>query len=238
MVTKDIAVKWISVGLVSSYFIGCSGAESPKIVGKKLVSQEATSGDASPSKDDPATHPAVETPVEANPVGNTEALPKPEVVAGDKQKVENLALLASGKLITQVNITNADGWGTSAANPVVVKIPVTAAGALIVPPALPQDQQVPCMKDNPAGDTPFAGVNSLHAGIKFCNDSGTAIQLHSSARGPVNHGSSIATGTCQIMLVVRGVAADGATYDHMKGAGNGSVFMKLVKVLPDGSEMP
>lgn len=241
MGTKKIAAKWLSVGLASSYFISCSQADSTQIAGKKLLSSEAKTEDASGAKDDPNTHPAVETPVDSN-AGNTnpvsEVVPTPEALEVDKMKAENLALLSSGRLITQYNVTNTAGWGTSAANPVLVKVPVNAAGELIVPPVIPQDQQVPGMKDNLAGDTPFAGVNSLHAGIKFCNDSGAAIHLHSSARGPVNHGSSIATGTCQIMLVVRGVANNGSTYDHIRGAGNGSVFMKLVKILPDGSVMP
>ncbi|MEI8026376.1 MAG: hypothetical protein WCI18_08505 [Pseudomonadota bacterium] len=239
MVAKTNLLRYLSVGVTWTYLASCSQADSNQIVSKKSGTNAdkvlAKGGDAVSGN---PTHPKEEVAVDPNAkVQNV--TPKPQEPGNlEKTKADNAALLASGKLITQFNVTNPMGWGTSSKNPIVVKVPVTEAGALIVPPTLPTNQQVAGVKDSLVGDEAFAGVNSLYAGIKFCNDTNIAIQLHSSGNGPVNHGREIAAGTCQIMMVVRALANSGSTYDHKLGAGKGSVFVKLVKVLPDGSEMP
>ncbi len=242
MGTKSRVLRGLSYGVTWIYLASCSQADSNQILSKTsgtTSDKVLTKKDSDAVSVDP-THPKQEVPIDPNAKKAPPSTPEmaKEPVSVDKTKADNAATLASGKVITQFNVTNPISWGTSAANPIVVKVPVTAAGTLIVPPTLPTNQQVAGVKDTLVGDAAFTGVNSLYAGIKFCNDTTVGIHLHSSANGPVNHGREIAAGTCQIMMVVRALANNGATYDHKMGAGAGSVFIKLVKVLPDGSEMP
>jgi hypothetical protein len=229
---------WV-LSVLGFFMLSCSKDESSAIKLKdKGIQQQVASGhgptpdttnpNANQEQDatavPPAEKPPVETPkVKANP---------------DAAKAANVAMLASGRVVTQVSITNAVGWGTSAATPIEIKVPVTAAGALILPPTLPATQQVAGVKDNLAADTPFEGVTTLHAALKVCNETGRGIQLHSGGGGPFKHGNAIATGTCQIMLVNNLANNPGSSYDHMQGSNAGNVLFKFRKILPDGSEMP
>lgn len=237
MGTRNNLLRYLSFGVTWTYLASCSLADSNQIVSKKSgAGADKVLANGSDAVSGDPTHPKEEVAVDPNAKN---AIPNSKkAVPLEKAQADNAALLASGKLITQFNVTDPIGWGTSTLNPIVVKVPVTEAGAIIVPPTLPSNQQVAGVKDTLVGDAAFSGVNSLYAGIKFCNDTPSAIQLHSSENGPVNHGKEIAAGSCQIMMVVRAVANSGSTYDHKLGAGKGSVFIKLVKVLPDGSEMP
>ena len=237
MATKTNVLKYLGLSLAWTV-VSCSQSDSYEITAKKSSPPPEVSGDDALG-DEPHSHGVeddqqTEVP-NAQPVAsNTEGQ---KVVTPEQTKTANLAMLASGKLITQFNVKDPAGFGTSAANSIVVKIPVSKEGVFTPPNTTNLRQQVPGVKDSVMGDTPFAGVTNIHAGIKFCNDTMVAIQLHSGGTGPVEHGSPIQADKCAIMLVARGVANSGATYRH-GGPPAQKVFIKLVKVLPDGSEMP
>lgn len=227
---------------VSGFFmLSCSKDESSVIKLKDSSSQKQVASGHGPTPD--TTNPVANQEQDATAVPPAKTPPvvvAPPKVEGtpDAAKAANVAMLTSGRVVTQVVITNPVAWGTSAASPIEIKVPVTAAGALILPPTLPTTQQVAGVKDNLAADTPFDGVTTLHAELKVCNETGRGIQLHSGGGGPFRHGNAIATGTCQIMLVNNLAANPGSTYDHMQGANAGNVLFKFKKILPDGSEMP
>ena len=237
MATKTNVLKYLGLSLAWT-LVSCSQADSYEITAKKKSAFSGSSADDALGEgshthdveDDQQTEVANAQPVASNTEGQ-------KVVTPEQTKTANLAMLASGKLITQFNVKDPVGFGTSAANPIVVKIPVSKEGVFTPPNTTTLRQQVLGFKDSLMGDTPFGGVTNVHAGIKICNDTTAPIQLHSGGTGPVEHGSPIQADKCAIMLVARGVANSGATYRH-GGPPAQKVFIKLVKVLPDGSEMP
>ena len=235
-----------ALGVTGIFMFSCSQEDSTAIKlkganGQNQIVKDETSGHGPVASSDDATVTQSQDPATVSPKTTPPPAVLPPVVPPNPatEQAANVAMLTAGRVVTQVNITNPVAWGTSAAAPIEIKVPVTAAGALIVPATLPGDQQVPGVKDNLAGDTPFAGVTTLHGELKVCNDSTRAIQLHSGGGGPFKHGDTgIAVGTCQIMLVNNLAANPGGTYDHMQGAGAGAVLFKFKKILPDGSVMP
>jgi len=243
MATKTNVLKYLGLSLAWTV-VSCSQADSYVITAKKNSAPSEVSVDdalGSHTHDDPLDN-QVEVEAEKDNCGanlqpfisNAEGQ---KVVSPEQTKSDNLTMLACGKLISQFNVKDPAGFGTSAANPIVVKIPVSKEGVFTPPNTTVLKQQVPGVKDSLMGDKPFAGVTNLHAGMKICNDTANNLQLHSDNSGPVEHGDPIQAGTCAIMLVARGVANSGATYRHGDEKKQ-KVFIKSVKVLPDGSEMP
>ena len=173
----------------------------------------------------------------ATPKTTTPTTPAPTVLTPAQI---NKAMLDSGRLVTQFNITNAAAWGTSTTARLKLKVAVDAAGAVIVPATLPAIEQIPAVKDKPADDAKFVGVTTLVSTMKICNDSGAAIYLHSQGNAPFKHGNGpIATGTCQQFLVDRLTATDGGSYDHTAGNNVANyVYLQIEKIGPDGNVVP
>jgi hypothetical protein len=182
-----------------------------------------------------ATKPA-ETP--AAPA-NTPPAP---IVADPMKKLANKAMF------NMVTVTNAQGWGTSAANRLKIQVAVDAAGAIIPNQAGLATQylaKIDATDPNKIALTDRNGnavaINAMSSFMVVCNQSGQNIYLHSGTGGaPFSHGNAaVANGACAAYPAQNLRATDGATYDHIAGdRPENQIFIQLEKIGPDGKVVP
>jgi len=240
----------ISLATLLAFGTACSKAPSYNTGVQTAATEQAVSDNATgshgPMPHDDVTPKAPETKpdVVATKPSETPSTPPPSsaIVADPMKKLSNKAMF------NMVNVTSAQGWGTTASNRLKVQVAVDAAGAIIPNQAGLATQYV--AKIDPTDPNKIAladrqgnavAVNSISSFMVVCNQSGQNIYLHSGTGGaPFSHGNAaVATGTCAAYPAQNLRATDGATYDHIAGdQPQNQIFIQLEKIGPDGKVVP
>jgi len=250
----------VAFGLLAT-INACSGSKPDYKAKATLGTQDAivSEGDKTPDKNDhgpdplkpddiakvPTTPPAPPAPPTPPPPG---ALATPNAESFKK-------MMTNQQVYSVVRITNAQGWGTSAANPLTVNVAVDANGAAIPASAgtqlflkTPLTAAAPIDYNNPPKlefvnrQNAPATLTGMASVFVVCNDQATAIYLHADGGNgtPFNHGNSaIAQGQCAAFPALSANATAGRSYDHTAGNNpQNYVYLKVQKIGPDGNVVP
>ncbi len=200
----------------------------------------ADSSDAKPSE--PSKGGSSEVPQTPSPTPTPTPTPTPIPKPVDPEpksdaRAEGIkAMLAAKRLVSEYNVTDVKNWGTSKDKRIEILIAVDATGKALVPTGINN----PELNGNlDASKDPSFKTTMIHSTLKICNQTPGDIRLHAEGGLPFGHGmSNIAKGACTIYLLKNAnMVADGKSWDHIIGS-KLPVYFKVVKIKPDGSEMP
>ncbi len=210
-----------------------TAAKPGKVESPTTKPDSADAKPSEPSKDTTADVPKIPT-VPTTPVPTpTPAEPEPKV---DERLEKIKAMLSAKRLVSEYTVSDSKNWGTSKDKRIEILVAVDDKGKALVPTGINNPE---LNGNTDASKDPSFKTTMVHSTLKICNQAKSEIRLHAEGGLPFGHGmANINKGACTIYLLKNSnMVADGKSWDHIIGS-QFPVYFKVVKIKPDGTEMP